>query len=44
MERVPTRDNGALYLAAAKSLEATGDQRSAKNFRERTLALLRQRP
>lgn len=37
-------DNGALYLAAAKSLEATGDQRSAKNFRERTLALLRQRP
>ena len=37
------QDNGALYLAAAKSLEATGNQRSAKDFRQRALALLRQR-
>jgi serine/threonine protein kinase len=37
-------ENGALYLAAAKSLEATGDLKSAKNFRERALSILRSRP
>jgi serine/threonine protein kinase len=36
--------NGALYLAAAKSLDATGDSKTAQSFRERTLAILRFRP
>lgn len=34
-------DNGALLLAAAKSLDATGDSKSAKNFRDRVRAILR---
>jgi serine/threonine protein kinase len=36
-------DNDNLYLAAAKSLDATGDFRAAKNFRERALAISRRR-
>jgi serine/threonine-protein kinase len=33
--------NGALYLAAAKSLDATGETTAAKNFRERARAIVR---
>jgi serine/threonine protein kinase len=37
-------NNGALYLAAAESLDATDDSRAAKSLRERALAILRSRP
>jgi tetratricopeptide (TPR) repeat protein len=40
---VEESENGALYLAAAKSLDATGDAKSAKSFRERALSILRSR-
>jgi tetratricopeptide (TPR) repeat protein len=34
-------ENGALYLAAAKSLDATGQIKAADDFRERALSILR---